>query len=80
MEMRGAGHSSGRCCSSPTLDTAAYGRVSPWWRAGPLGRPTLGRFDVELSGGGALLRLVAALDELRSRLAASPTGDQAILF
>ena len=37
-----------------------------------------GRFDVEIDGGGPLLRVVAALMNLRSRLSGVATGDQAI--
>lgn len=37
-----------------------------------------GRFDVEIAGGGRLLRLVAALMNLRSRMSGIATGDQAI--
>ena len=37
-----------------------------------------GRFDVRIDGGGALLRVVARLMNLRSRLTGIATGDQAI--
>jgi len=39
-----------------------------------------GRFDVTLSGDGALLRLVATLMNLRSRLSGIATGDQAMFM
>ncbi len=42
--------------------------------------PGWGRFDVELSGGGPMLRLVAASMNLRSRLSGIATGDQAIFM
>ena len=43
-----------------------------------LGRREWGRFDVTIEGKGALLALVAAMMNLRSRLTGIATGDQAI--
>ena len=43
-----------------------------------LGRHEWGRFDVTIEGKGALLALVAAMMNLRSRLTGIATGDQAI--
>ncbi|SNT08801.1 TIGR04283 family arsenosugar biosynthesis glycosyltransferase [Pseudomonas segetis] len=43
-----------------------------------LEQPIWGRFDVRLSGPGLLLRLIGAMINLRSRVSAIATGDQAI--
>lgn len=43
-------------------------------------RPLWGRFDVRLSGGGASLRLIATMINLRSRLTGVASGDQAIFI
>lgn len=55
------------------LPEAAAARI-----AAALGDHVWGRFDVRIEGRPALLRLVAALMNLRSRLTGIATGDQAI--
>ena len=76
----GAGNSSGALLlflhADTRLPTGALAMVRQALSAGP----GWGRFDVELSGGGALLRLVAASMNLRSRLSGIATGDQAIFL